>query len=38
MDWVKHFLHSVSPEYCLWKKASLVLQALQTRAVIGLSP
>jgi hypothetical protein len=38
MDWVTHFLHSVSPEYCLWKKASLVLQALQTRAVIGLSP
>ena len=37
MDFVKHFLHSVSPEYCLWKKAGWVLQAVQVGVVIGFS-
>jgi hypothetical protein len=34
-DSVKHFLHRRSPEYGLKKKASLVLQALQTGVSIG---
>jgi hypothetical protein len=37
IDVVKHFLQSRSPEYCLWKKASFVLQALQTGVSIDFS-
>jgi hypothetical protein len=37
MDWVKHFLHSRSPEYRLWKKASRLSQALHVGVAIEFS-